>query len=131
MRAPPVATPLADPDPRIGRQGDGAIGVADRRVGQNVMHLAGTVLGDPCLRQGLPCVREVEDTDYAAGRRAAGWLVAGDDFNRGIRAYYFGLAASGWLLNSMALSLLSIVVLVVLFRRDYRSPALHILRDPA
>ena len=56
--------------------------------------------------------------------------LAGDDFNRGIRAYYFGLAGSGWLLNPALLGLLSLVVLVVLFRRDYRSPALHILRDP-
>jgi uncharacterized membrane protein len=29
--------------------------------------------------------------------------LAGDDFNRGIRAYYFGLAASGWLLNPVLL----------------------------
>jgi len=55
--------------------------------------------------------------------------LAGDDFNRGIRAYYFGLAASGWLLNPALLGTLALVVLVVLFRRDYRSPALHILRD--
>ena len=67
--------------------------------------------------------------DYA--RRVAGANnLAGDDFNRGIRAYYFGLAASGWLLNPALLGALSIVVLVVLFRRDYRSPALHLLRDP-
>jgi uncharacterized membrane protein len=55
--------------------------------------------------------------------------LAGDDFNRGIRAYYFGLAASGWLLNPALLGVLALAVLVVLFRRDYRSPALHILRD--
>ena len=67
--------------------------------------------------------------DYA--RRLAGANnLAGDDFNRGIRAYYFGLAASGWLLNPLALGLLAILVLIVLFRRDYRSPALHLLRDP-
>jgi uncharacterized membrane protein len=64
-----------------------------------------------------------------AQRVAGANNLAGDDFNRGIRAYYFGLAASGWLLNPVLLGLLSIVVLVVLFRRDYRSPALHILRD--
>jgi uncharacterized membrane protein len=55
--------------------------------------------------------------------------LAGDDFNRGIRAYYFGLAASGWLLNPAALGILAIVVLIVLFRRDYASPALNLLRD--
>ena len=55
--------------------------------------------------------------------------LAGDDFNRGIRAYYFGLAASAWLLNPAALGLLALAVLIVLYRRDYASAALHILRD--
>jgi uncharacterized membrane protein len=55
--------------------------------------------------------------------------LAGDDFNRGIRAYYFGLAASGWLLHPVALAGLALGVLLVLYRRDYRSPALHILLD--
>ncbi|MFN4325536.1 MAG: DUF599 domain-containing protein [Azonexus sp.] len=69
--------------------------------------------------------------DAYARRMAGANNLAGDDFNRGIRAYYFGLAASGWLLNPALFGLLSFVVLVVLFRRDYRSPALHILRDPS
>ena len=55
--------------------------------------------------------------------------LAGDDFNRGIRAYYFGLAASAWLLNPAALGLLALAVLIVLYRRDYASAALYILRD--
>ncbi len=67
--------------------------------------------------------------DAYAGKVAGANNLAGDDFNRGIRAYYFGLAASGWLLNPALLGILSAVVLVVLFRRDYRSAALAILRD--
>jgi len=67
--------------------------------------------------------------DTYAQRVAGANNLAGDDFNRGIRAYYFGLAASGWLLNPAILGTFAVVVLVVLFRRDYRSPALHILRD--
>lgn len=69
------------------------------------------------------------DIDIYAQRVAGANNLAGDDFNRGIRAYYFGIAASGWLLNPMALGALAVLVLIVLFRRDYRSPALHILRD--
>lgn len=69
------------------------------------------------------------DIDRYAQRVAGANNLAGDDFNRGIRAYYFGLAASGWLLNPWALGLLSLIILIVLFRRDYRSPALHLLRD--
>jgi uncharacterized membrane protein len=67
--------------------------------------------------------------DIYAQRVAKTNSLAGDDFNRGIRAYYFGLAASGWLLNPALLGTLALVVLVVLFRRDYRSPALQLLRD--
>ncbi len=67
--------------------------------------------------------------DSYARRVAGANNLAGDDFNRGIRAYYFGLAASGWLLNPLALAGLAVLVLIVLFRRDYRSPALRILRD--
>ncbi len=67
--------------------------------------------------------------DTYAQRVAGANNVAGDDFNRGIRAYYFGLAGAGWLLNPAALGVLALAVLVVLYRRDYASPALHILRD--
>ncbi len=70
------------------------------------------------------------DIDTYAHRVAGANNLAGDDFNRGIRAYYFGLAASGWLLNPAILGALSILVVIVLFRRDYRSPALQLLRDP-
>lgn len=63
-------------------------------------------------------------------RRVAGANnLAGDDFNRGIRAYYFGLAAAAWLLNPLLLMLVTVGVTVVLYRRDYRSPALTILND--
>lgn len=79
--------------------------------------------GAPMGKTGEPGI------DAYAHRVAGANNLAGDDFNRGIRAYYFGLAASGWLLNTWALGFLSVIVLVVLYRRDYRSPALHILRD--
>jgi uncharacterized membrane protein len=63
-------------------------------------------------------------------RRVAGANnLAGDDFNRGIRAYYFGLAAAAWLLHPLLLALVTLGVTVVLYRRDYRSPALAILND--
>ena len=52
-----------------------------------------------------------------------------DTFNAGVRAYYFGLAASGWLLSPLVLGTLALTVLIVLYRRDFRSPALELLRD--
>jgi uncharacterized membrane protein len=70
---------------------------------------------------------EPASSDYAQ-RLAGANNLAGDDFNRGIRAYYFGLAASGWLLSPLLLAVLSVLILGVLYRRDYRSAALDILR---
>jgi uncharacterized membrane protein len=69
------------------------------------------------------------EIDSYAQKVAGANNLAGDDFNRGIRAYYFGLAASGWLLNPAVLAALAIAVLIVLYRRDYRSSALDLLRD--
>ncbi|MEO8486592.1 MAG: DUF599 domain-containing protein [Betaproteobacteria bacterium] len=46
---------------------------------------------------------------------------AGDEFNRGIRSYYFGFAALGWFLHTLVFMALTLLILVVLWRRDYRS----------
>lgn len=67
--------------------------------------------------------------DNYAQRLAKANNLAGDDFNRGIRAYYFGLAASGWLIGPILLGILALVVLVILYRRDYQSEALALLRE--
>jgi uncharacterized membrane protein len=67
--------------------------------------------------------------DAYARRLADVNSLAGDDFNRGIRAYYFGLAAAGWLLNPVLVIALCLIVAVVLYRRDYRSAALLAIRD--
>lgn len=69
------------------------------------------------------------EIDSYACRLAGANSLAGDDFNRGIRAYYFGLAAAVWLLNPLICALASLAILVVLYRRDYRSPALAALRQ--
>ena len=71
------------------------------------------------------------EIDSYARRLAGANSLAGDDFNRGIRAYYFGLAASGWLLNPLLLGVLALCVLIVLYRRDFSSATLDILRDKA
>ena len=77
-----------------------------------------------------PQCKEGEPASEEYARRVAGANnLAGDDFNRGIRAYYFGLAASGWLLSPVVLATLAISVLIVLYRRDFRSPALALLRN--
>ncbi|MFV0371578.1 MAG: DUF599 domain-containing protein [Azonexus sp.] len=79
----------------------------------------------PQGRAGAP------EIDAYARRLASANSLAGDDFNRGIRAYYFGLAAAVWLLNPLICALASLAILIVLYRRDYRSPALAALREDA
>ena len=44
-------------------------------------------------------------------------------YNDGIRAYYFALAAFSWYIHAWALVLASVWVVLVLFRREYRSKA--------
>ena len=48
---------------------------------------------------------------------------AGDHFNRAMRAYYFGLAALSWFVQPWLLVLASLLVLLVVWRREYRSNA--------
>ncbi|MBS1188221.1 MAG: hypothetical protein H6R10_13 [Rhodocyclaceae bacterium] len=67
------------------------------------------------------------EIDRYATRLASLNSLAGDDFNRGIRAYYFGLAALSWLVNPLLMAIFSISVLLILYHRDYRSPAQRVL----
>jgi uncharacterized membrane protein len=48
-------------------------------------------------------------------------------FNRGIRAYYFGLAALSWFIDPWMFMLLSAWVVLVLHRREFRSRLLQML----
>ena len=61
-------------------------------------------------------------------RRAARVIsLAVDSFSRGVRAYYFGLAALGWFVHPWVLGLASIWVVIVLHRREFRSKTLRTL----
>lgn len=48
-------------------------------------------------------------------------------YNRGIRAYYFGLAMLSWFLNPVFLIVAVVWVLAVLYRREFRSKTLKLL----
>lgn len=77
-----------------------------------------------------PQGRQSDPEIEAYAKRVAGANnLAGDDFNRGIRAYYFGLAASGWLLHPYVLAAFALWVTIILYQRDYRSAALAVLRQ--
>jgi uncharacterized membrane protein len=50
--------------------------------------------------------------------------LAGDEFNRGIRAYYFGFAALAWFASPALFAVGTLVILAVLWRRDFHSHTL-------
>ena len=55
--------------------------------------------------------------------------LAGDEFNRGVRAYYFGFAAMTWFISPHHFIAFTIIVLLVLWRREFHSHTLHVLAD--
>lgn len=64
-----------------------------------------------------------------AQKMAAVNSMAGDEFNRGVRSYYFGLAALAWFIQPWLFIGAATLVVVVLYRRDYASPLLKILQQ--
>jgi uncharacterized membrane protein len=51
----------------------------------------------------------------------------GHHFNRGLRAYFFALATLGWFIHPAVFIVASTWVLLVLYRRDFRSREFHLL----
>jgi uncharacterized membrane protein len=64
-------------------------------------------------------------SDRAA--RIAG--LAAETFNDGLRAYYFAFAAMGWLFSPAILAMGALVVVLILYRREFHSDVLQVLRD--
>jgi uncharacterized membrane protein len=61
---------------------------------------------------------------FAQARKAAAMQsVAAADFNRGMRAFFFALGYLGWLLSPIALFATTSAVVIVLYRRQFASPA--------
>ncbi len=55
---------------------------------------------------------------------------ATNTFNRGLRAYYFGLAFLSWFLHPLVFMVSTALVVGVLFRREFKSGMLRELGDP-
>ena len=81
---------------------------------------------------GAPDAKTVTASDHGydnyAQKMAAVNSMAGDEFNRGVRSYYFGLAALAWFIQPWLFIGATTLVMVVLYRRDYASPLLKILQ---
>lgn len=54
---------------------------------------------------------------------------AAETFNGGVRAYYFAFAALAWFLSPWAMVVAAVVVVAVLYSREFRSHVLNILND--
>ena len=52
---------------------------------------------------------------------------ASNNFNNGLRAYYFGVAALSWFLHPVLMIVMTIAVVYVLHEREFRSKTLQIL----
>jgi uncharacterized membrane protein len=64
---------------------------------------------------------------HHAEKFAALSSLSGDEFNRGIRAYYFGFAALAWFVSPGVFIAITALILGVLYRRDFRSATLEVL----
>lgn len=85
---------------------------------------ASVMLGSAPLPGELLDPREVE---AHAARVAKMTSMAANSFNLGLRSYYFSIAVLSWLVNPWLFMLLSVVVVFVLYRREFSSSTLHTL----
>jgi uncharacterized membrane protein len=76
-----------------------------------------------------PLHNEPDSVDWETFPKRASRIIslAVDSFNRGVRAYYFGLAALGWFIHPWVLGLSSVWIVLVLYRREFRSHTLRTL----
>ena len=56
---------------------------------------------------------------------------AGDEFLRGMRAYYFGMAAVTWFIQPWLFIAVTTLVVAILYWREFRSSVLRSIRDTA
>lgn len=69
------------------------------------------------------------DRQVFADRAAALVGSAAETFNDGLRAYYFSFALLGWFVSPLVMVLATMVVVAILYGREFRSEVLHILKD--
>jgi uncharacterized membrane protein len=74
---------------------------------------------------------QLDDSSRRTWARRLGRLnaLAGDDFNCGLRAYYFGLALLAWFVHPGAFAGASVWVVVVLYRREFASEPVVLLSE--
>lgn len=69
------------------------------------------------------------DRQKFADRAAAMVGSAAETFNDGLRAYYFSFALLAWFVSPLAMVLATLIVVAILYGREFRSEVLQVLRD--
>lgn len=83
----------------------------------------------------LAAIGAAQDTEDKAHQRAYGETAARllnpalSSFNRGVRGYYFALAAAAWLFGPAAFAVMTLAAVGLLFSRQRYSPAAVAIRD--
>jgi len=75
----------------------------------------------------LPPPPDAEEYATHIDRIATIVSFANSNFNSGLRAYYFGVAALSWFLHPVLMMIVTVCVLYVLHQREFRSRTLHVL----
>lgn len=79
---------------------------------------------------GMAPSTEVDDACRSSAQDIAKLAtLAAIHFNRGVRAYYFAMAMLAWFIHPVALMITVAWVVIVLYRREFRSRTLSLLRD--
>lgn len=83
------------------------------------------------LLGAAPHQGQVDAVQRRAWARRLGRLntLAGDAFNLGLRAYYFGMALLAWFIHPGACVLTSVWVVLVLYRREFTSETARLLGE--
>jgi len=76
---------------------------------------------------GAAAPREAGPEDDVWQRAGAMAVLAAEDFNQGLRAYYFAFAAIGWFVNPGVFIAATIVVVGILYVLEFRSNAVRVL----
>ena len=69
-----------------------------------------------------------KEDDYAQ-RVSAMTGLAAETFNDGLRAYYFSFAVMGWFFSPMAFVLTTLLIVAILYNREFHSDVLRVFDD--
>ncbi len=85
---------------------------------------ASVLIGSAPVHDAPNCEAECEAFIHGAAKMET---MAANNFNMGLRTYYFSLALLGWVINPWVLILMSTGVVYVLYQREFRSSTLQTL----